>query len=128
MEKVRITYLRLLFVLKLALSLALLPLSAASGMVHATSHAPVQTEASSGISVQAASEHCPRAEKGKMKPSQETGKADKTDCCKTFCAAVAVLAGTDDSHPMSPRSIRRFGPHSQLTPGELAGLHRPPRV
>lgn len=130
MEMVRITYLRLLTVLKLAitLSLALLPLSTASGMVHAASHAPVHIEASSAISMQAASEHCPSAGKNKAKPSQETGKADKTDCCKTFCAAVAVLADTDDSHPMSPRSVRRFGPHSQLTPGELAGLHRPPRV
>ncbi|MCY1223614.1 hypothetical protein D9M72_357500 [compost metagenome] len=130
MEKVRTTYLRLLIVLKLAIavSLALLPYSTASGMTHAATHGSMQIEVSSDNPIQAATGHCPSFDKGKVKPTQDSGKADKKDCCKTFCAAVAVLADTGASHPVSPRSIRNFGPQPQLTPGELDGLHRPPRA
>lgn len=129
MEKVRTTYLRLLIVLKLAvmLSLALLPYSTASGMTHAATHGSMQIEVSSDNPIQAATEHCPSLDKGKVKPIQQDGKAGKKDCCKTFCAAVAVLADTGSSHPVVPRSIRNFGPQPQLTPGELDGLHRPPK-
>ncbi|MGF6158787.1 hypothetical protein M2267_004055 [Ensifer sp. KUDG1] len=129
MEKVRTTYLRLLIVLKLAiaLSLAVLPFSTASGMMHAAAHGSMQIEAAANP-IQAATEHCPSLDKGKVKPAQENGKADKKDCCKTFCAAVAVLGDVDGSHPAFPRSVRNFGPHPQLTPGELDGLHRPPRA
>ncbi|HEV7322782.1 MAG TPA: hypothetical protein VGO04_29620 [Ensifer sp.] len=129
MEKVRTTYLRLLIVLKLAvmLSLALLPLSTASGMTHAAAHGAMQLEQASGDGMQAMSEHCLSADKGKMKTSSDNGKVDKKDCCKAFCAAVAVLADAGERQPYFPHSIRYFGPQSQLTPGELAGLHRPPR-
>ncbi|MGF6258538.1 hypothetical protein [Ensifer sp. LBL] len=129
MEKVRTTYLRLLIVLKLAiaLSLAVLPFSTASGMMHAAAHGSMQIEAAANP-MQAATEHCPSLDKGKVKPAQENGKADKKDCCKTFCAAVAVLGDVDGSHPAFPRSVRNFGPQPQLTPGELDGLHRPPRA
>jgi hypothetical protein len=129
MDKVRTTYLRLLTVLKLAiaLSLAVLPFSTASGMMHAAAHGSTQIEAAANP-MQAATEHCPNLDKGKVKPAQENGKADKKDCCKTFCAAVAVLGDVDGSHPTFPRSIRNFGPHPQLTQGELDGLHRPPRA
>lgn len=130
MEKVRTTYLRLLIVLKLAIamSLALLPYSTASGMTHAAAHGAMQIEASSDNPIQAAAEHCPSLDKGKVKPVQQDGKADKKDCCKTFCAAVAVLADTGSSHPVVPRSIRTFGPQLQLAPGERDGLHRPPKA
>ncbi|KQX72839.1 hypothetical protein ASE29_11655 [Ensifer sp. Root74] len=119
----------MLIVLKLAiaLSLAVLPFSTASGMMHAAAHGSMQIEAAANP-MQAATEHCPSLDKGKVKPAQENGKADKKDCCKTFCAAVAVLGDVDGSHPAFPRSIRNFGPHPQLTPGELDGLHRPPRA
>ena len=129
MEKVRTTYLRLLMVLKLAiaLSLAVLPFSTASGMMHAAAHGSMQIEASTDPT-QAATEHCPSLNKGKVKPVDQSGKAEKKDCCKTFCAAVAVLADADGSHPAFLRSIRNFGPHPQLTPGERDGLHRPPRA
>ncbi|WP_143348501.1 hypothetical protein [Ensifer adhaerens] len=129
MEKVRTTYLRLLMVLKLAiaLSLAVLPFSTASGMMHAAAHGAMQIEASADPA-QAAAEHCPSLDKGKVKPAEQNGKAEKKDCCKTFCAAVAVLADADGSHPAFPRSVRNFGPHPQFTPGELDGLHRPPRA
>lgn len=129
MEKVRIIYLRLRIALKLAiaLSLALLPFSTASGMMHAATHGSMQIEASANPT-QVATEHCPSLDKGKVKPSQENGKIDKKDCCKTFCAAVAVLGDADESHPAFPRSVRNFGPHPQLTPGELDELHRPPRT
>ncbi len=129
MENVRTTYLRLLMVLKLAiaLSLALLPFSTASGMMHATAHGSMQIEASASPT-QIATEHCPSLDKGKVKPAEQSGKTDKKDCCKTFCAAVAVLGDADGSHPAFLRSIRNFGPHPQLTPGELDGLHRPPRA
>ncbi|WDZ79429.1 hypothetical protein PWG15_28675 (plasmid) [Ensifer adhaerens] len=130
MEKVRTTYLHLLIVLKLAIavSLALMPYSTASGMTHAAAHGSMQIEVSSDNPIQAATEHCPSLDKGKVKPGQDSGKADKKDCCKTFCAAVAVLADFGASHPVFPRSIRNFGPQPQLTPGELDGLHRPPRA
>ncbi|MBD9511158.1 hypothetical protein IB265_30785 [Ensifer sp. ENS10] len=130
MEKVRTTYLRLLIVLKLAvmLSLALLPYSTASGMTHAATHGSMQIEVSSDNPIQAATEHCPSLDKGKVKPIQQDGKAGKKDCCKTFCAAVAVLADTGSSHPVVPRSILTFGPQSQLAPGERDGLHRPPKA
>ncbi|MBZ7925316.1 hypothetical protein LAC81_31735 [Ensifer adhaerens] len=129
MEKVRTTYLRLLMVLKLAiaLSLALLPFSTASGMMHAAAHGSMQIEASVN-STQIATEHCPSLDKGKAKPAEQSGKTDKKDCCKTFCAAVAVLGDVDGSHPAFPRSIRNFGPLPQITQGELDGLHRPPRA
>ena len=130
MEKVRTTYLRLLIVLKLAIavSLALLPYSTASGMTHAATHGSMQIEVSSDNPIQAATEHCPSLDKGKVKPIQQDGKAGKKDCCKTFCAAVAVLADTGSSHPVVPRSILTFGPQSQLAPGERDGLHRPPKA
>lgn len=130
MEKVRTTYLRLLIVLKLAvmLSLALLPLSTASGMTHAAAHGVMQMEQAPGDGMQAISEHCLSAEKGKVKPSPDNGEVDKKDCCKAFCAAVAVLSDAGGGHPIVPRSVRNFGPQSQLTPGELAGLHRPPKA
>ena len=130
MEKVRTTYLRLLIVLKLAIamSLALLPYSTASGMTHAAAHGSMQIEVSSDNPIQAAAEHCPSLDKGKVKSIQQDGKAGKKDCCKTFCAAVAVLADTGSSHPVVPRSILTFGPQSQLAPGERDGLHRPPKA
>ncbi|HEV7309687.1 hypothetical protein [Ensifer sp.] len=130
MEKVRTTYLRLLIVLKLAVmvSLALLPLSTASGMTHAAAHGVMQMEQAAGDGMQAMSEHCLGADKSKMKPAPDSGKVDKKDCCKAFCAAVAVLADADGAHPIVPRSIRNFGPQSQLTPGELADIHRPPKA
>lgn len=130
MEKVRTTYLRLLIVLKLAIamSLALLPYSTASGMTHAAAHGSMQIEVSSDNPIQTAAEHCPSLDKGKVKPTQESGKADKKDCCKTFCAAVAVLADTGSNHPVVLRSTLPFRPQSQLAPGELDGLHRPPKA
>ncbi|MEI2298214.1 hypothetical protein [Ensifer sp. MJa1] len=130
MEKVRTTYLRLLIVLKLAvmLSLALLPLSTASGMTHAAAHGAMQMEHASGDVTKAMSEHCLSADKGNLKPAQDSGKAEKKDCCKAFCAAVAVLADAGGNQPILPRSIRNFGPQTQPAPGELADLHRPPRT
>lgn len=129
MEKVKATYLRLLIVLKLAiaLSLVVLPFSTASGMMHANAHGSTEIEASSHP-VEAATEHCPSLEKGHVKPAQKNGKAGKEDCCKTFCTVVAVLADTGEAPPVFPRSTGSFALQAQLTPGELSGLHRPPKA
>ncbi|OMQ45323.1 hypothetical protein BKP54_07870 [Ensifer sp. 1H6] len=142
MEKVRTAYQRLLTMLKLVtmLSLAVLPFSSAAGMTHVASHtamqmhaamqkhAAMQTDASVDISASALNEHCPSAESGKAKPIGDSSKADKKDCCKTFCASVAVLADAGEARFGLPRSALSFGLQSQLSPGEPAGLHRPPRA
>ncbi|WP_457580549.1 hypothetical protein [Ensifer canadensis] len=136
MEKARHGYQRLLTMLKLVtmLSLAVLPFSSAAGMTHVASHAAmqmhaaIQSDASLDISASALSEHCPSAESGKTKPIGESGKTEKKDCCKTFCASVAVLADAGEARFGLPRSTLSFGLQSQLSPGERAGLHRPPRA
>lgn len=136
MEKARNAYQRLLTMLKLVtmLSLAVLPFSSAAGMTHAASHAAMQMhatmqpDASLDIGASALSEHCPNADSSKTKPIGDSGKADKKDCCKTFCASVAVLADAGETRLDLPRSTLHFGLQPQLSPGERDGLHRPPRA
>lgn len=136
MEQARNAYQRLLTMLKLVtmLSLAVLPFSSAAGMTHVSSHAAMQMhaamqpDASADISAPAQSEHCLEADSGKTKPIGDSGKADKKDCCKTFCASVAVLADAGEARFGMPRSTLSFGLQSQLSPGDSAGLHRPPRA
>ncbi|OCP16240.1 hypothetical protein [Ensifer sp. LC163] len=142
MEKVGNAYRRLLTMLKLVtmLSLAVLPFSSAAGMTHVASHAAMQMhaamhmhaamqpDASVDISAPAQSEHCLEADSGKTKPIGDSGKADKKDCCKTFCASVAVLAEAGEARFGVPRATLSFGLQSQLNPGDRAGLHRPPRA
>ncbi|MGH6807451.1 MAG: hypothetical protein ACREEJ_11490 [Ensifer adhaerens] len=136
MEQARNAYQRLLTMLKLVtmLSLAVLPFSSAAGMTHVASHAAMQMhaamqpDASADISAPEQSEHCLEADSGKTKPIGDSGKADKKDCCKTFCASVAVLADAGEARFGMPRSTLSFGLQSQLSPGESAGLHRPPRA
>lgn len=136
MEKVRHAYQRLLTMLKLVtmLSLAVLPFSTAAGMTHVAMHAAMQMNASMptdqavDASASALSEHCPSAENGKAKTIGDSGKADKKDCCKTFCASVAVLADAGETRFGLPRSALNAGLQSQLSPGDRAGLHRPPRA
>ncbi|NVD42461.1 hypothetical protein HT585_26670 [Ensifer sp. HO-A22] len=136
MEKARHAYQRLLTMLKLVtmLSLAVLPFSTAAGMTHVASHAAMQmhmvtqTDASVDNSASALSEHCPSADTNKTKPIGDSGKSDKKDCCKTFCASVAVLADAGEVRFGLPRSTLNVGLQSQLSPGERAGLHRPPRA
>lgn len=136
MEKARHAYQRLLTVLKLVtmLSLAVLPFSTAGGMSHVATHAAMQmnaalqTDNSVDVSALQLGEHCPSAEKGKLKPIGDSGKADKKDCCKTFCASVAVLADAGETRLGLPRSALNARLQSQLNPGDRAGLHRPPRA
>lgn len=134
MEKARHAYQRLLTMLKLVtmLSLAVLPFSTAAGMTHVASHAAMQmhaaTQPDASVDTATLSEHCPSADSNKTKPISDSGKADKKDCCKTFCASVAVLADADEARFGLPRSALRFGLQSQLSPGDSAGLHRPPRA
>lgn len=130
MEKVRHAYQRLLTMLKLVtmLSLAVLPFSTAAGMTHVATHAAMQMDNSVDASASALSEHCPSAQNGKLKPTGDSGKADKKDCCKTFCASVAVLADAGESRFGLPRSALNAGLQSQLNPGDRDGLHRPPRA
>ncbi|OOG70281.1 hypothetical protein B0E45_13955 [Sinorhizobium sp. A49] len=135
MEKARQAYLRLLTMLKLVtmLSLAVLPFSSAAGMTHVAAHAAMQMHTAtqpdaSSVDTATLSEHCPSADSNKTKPISDSGKADKKDCCKTFCASVAVLADTGEARFGLPRSTLHAGLQSQLIPGERAGLHRPPRA
>lgn len=129
-EQARNAYQRLLTMLKLVtmLSLAVLPFSSAAGMTHVASHAAMQPDASADISAPAQSEHCLEADSGKTKPIGDSGKTDKKDCCKTFCASVAVLADAGEARFGMPRATLNFGLQSQLSPGDSAGLHRPPRA
>ncbi len=130
MEKVKHAYQRLLTMLKLVtmLSLAVLPFSTAAGMTHMASHATMQMDVTADVSASAQSEHCPSADSNKTKPISDSGKADKKDCCKTFCASVAVLADSGEDRFGLPRSTLNAGLQSQLSPGDRAGLHRPPRA
>ena len=134
MEKARHAYQRLLTMLKLVtmLSLAVLPFSTAAGMTHFASHATMQmhtaTQPDASVDTVTLSEHCPSADSNKAKPISDSGKADKKDCCKTFCASVAVLADAGEARFGLPRSALHFGLQSQLSPGDRDGLHRPPRA
>lgn len=54
-------------------------------------------------------------------------KLAKTECCKGFCASMAIVAETDPVGGPRVASIREFIDDARTT-GELPPLHRPPNI
>lgn len=60
-------------------------------------------------------------------PFDEDQKVVKQDCCKDFCASVAIVAGTSVGGGPRVASIRAFIDHARAL-GQIPALHRPPNI